>query len=156
MISRWIQFGPSYVHPKPLKPPHHQCFFVFVRYFIGIPANRPAQRHLYSVSSNLPQIGTPLDKPQCLTCSVLPIAENNHDLFLYSHPGQIEVTSRFSSWSDKKEWSEDQELRAENSKSSKSQRRAEEAHRKRKSKAKATKSKIFCFAKIFFVIKTQF
>lgn len=138
MISRWCQFGPSHLDLKP-------TFTLLHRYYIGIPANRPAQRHLYSVSSNLPQVGSALNNPICLTCST-PMAtdssSNNHDLFMYSHhPGQVEVTSRFNSWTDKKEWSEDQELKAENSKSSKSsQRRAEEAHRKKKSKSKPTQS----------------
>ncbi|XP_036146942.1 dipeptidyl aminopeptidase-like protein 6 isoform X3 [Monomorium pharaonis] len=39
-------------------------------YFIGIPYMRPGQRHLYRVSSTLPQTGSPLRPAICLTCTI--------------------------------------------------------------------------------------
>lgn len=39
------------------------------RYFIGIPAMRPGQRHLYYVSSILPHVGSSLYPAVCITCT---------------------------------------------------------------------------------------
>lgn len=44
-------------------------FTILIRYFIGIPSMRPGQRHLYRVSSILPNMGSPLYPAVCLTCT---------------------------------------------------------------------------------------
>ena len=36
---------------------------------MGIPASRPSQRHLYRVSSVIPQVGSSLHSAMCLSCS---------------------------------------------------------------------------------------
>lgn len=38
-------------------------------YFLGIPAMRPGQRHLYYVSSLLPRVGSSLQPAVCITCT---------------------------------------------------------------------------------------
>ncbi|KAF7993846.1 hypothetical protein HCN44_011115 [Aphidius gifuensis] len=46
-------------------------------YFIGIPPMKPAQRHLYRVSSVIPVTGTSLLPATCITCVVVPAHENH-------------------------------------------------------------------------------
>lgn len=40
------------------------------RYYLGTPEMAPAQIHLYSVSSEPPDVGSPLPLPTCITCPV--------------------------------------------------------------------------------------
>ncbi|XP_011502782.1 PREDICTED: dipeptidyl aminopeptidase-like protein 6 [Ceratosolen solmsi marchali] len=47
-------------------------------YFMGIPTNRPSQRHLYRVSSQIPQVGRSLHSAICLSCSVFSKHENHN------------------------------------------------------------------------------
>ncbi|KAL1455165.1 hypothetical protein WDU94_009277 [Cyamophila willieti] len=47
-------------------------------YYLGTPAGYPAQSHLYSVSTELPQAGTPLPTPLCLTCSEISSTGHSH------------------------------------------------------------------------------
>ncbi|CAG5083318.1 Similar to DPP10: Inactive dipeptidyl peptidase 10 (Homo sapiens) [Cotesia congregata] len=72
-------------------------------YFLGIPAGRPGQRHLYKVSSVLPEVGSSLYPAFCITCPVSMIRGN----YMYAldnenhiHSGMLSVSS---GWSEEKE-----------------------------------------------------
>ncbi|XP_053979176.1 inactive dipeptidyl peptidase 10 isoform X1 [Hylaeus volcanicus] len=55
-------------------------------YFIGIPAMRPGQRHLYYVKSELPHVGSSLHPAVCMTCTeILDGSRNNHRKTLARH-----------------------------------------------------------------------
>lgn len=49
----------------------------FHRYFIGVPPMKPSQRHLYRVSSIIPETGTSLLPATCITCVIPPPPENH-------------------------------------------------------------------------------
>ncbi|XP_057333646.1 dipeptidyl aminopeptidase-like protein 6 [Microplitis mediator] len=75
-------------------------------YFLGIPAGRPGQRHLYRVSSVLPEVGSSLYPAFCITCPVSIMRGNN----LYQsendnniHSGMLSVSS---DWSENKDWND--------------------------------------------------
>jgi hypothetical protein len=47
---------------------------------MGIPTNQPSQRHLYRVSSQIPQVGRSLHSAICLSCSTTSNFEHHYDL----------------------------------------------------------------------------
>ncbi|XP_063983227.1 uncharacterized protein LOC135165658 [Diachasmimorpha longicaudata] len=51
-------------------------------YFIGIPPSKPGQRHLYRVSSILPEVGSALHPAVCITCAapVIPVNQTSPDI----------------------------------------------------------------------------
>ncbi|KAG8038791.1 hypothetical protein G9C98_000346 [Cotesia typhae] len=72
-------------------------------YFLGIPAGRPGQRHLYKVSSVLPEVGSSLYPAFCITCpasmtrgNYMYVSDNEN----YVHSGMLSVSS---GWSEERE-----------------------------------------------------
>ncbi|KAL0116963.1 hypothetical protein PUN28_010084 [Cardiocondyla obscurior] len=78
-------------------------------YFIGIPFTRPGQRHLYRVSSTLPQMGSSLHPAVCLTCTVSSDMTNNDE---------NEHRTSSSSWQggliNRNEWHDQHEIHIDN------------------------------------------
>ncbi|XP_034933763.1 inactive dipeptidyl peptidase 10 [Chelonus insularis] len=72
-------------------------------YFLGIPSLKPAQRHLYRVSSVLPEIGSSLHPAFCITC-VASTPENHSSLIETESEFQLGL-SGVSGWLDT-DWSE--------------------------------------------------
>ncbi|XP_043277514.1 inactive dipeptidyl peptidase 10 isoform X2 [Venturia canescens] len=83
-------------------------------YFIGIPPLRPGQRHLYRVSSILPEIGRSLHPAVCITCSKAAKAEGRYALSDSETDLHAGIANRYSSWTDQNDWSEQYEADVEN------------------------------------------
>ncbi|KAK0157917.1 hypothetical protein PV328_011602 [Microctonus aethiopoides] len=76
-------------------------------YFIGIPPLRPGQRHLYRVSSLLPEVGSSLHPPFCLSCSTLNNSENRSTIANSDYSEfRIESTNPHFSTLDGNDWSD--------------------------------------------------
>ncbi|XP_066603437.1 inactive dipeptidyl peptidase 10 isoform X2 [Prorops nasuta] len=98
-------------------------------YFIGIPAQRPSQRHLYRVSSVLPEVGTSLYPPVCITCSAVPKLNDGSFVENESH-----ATSKHGEWAEKTDWHEPEEVKTETE--------SPERPRKRKDRRKKSNAKV--------------
>ncbi|KAL2733680.1 inactive dipeptidyl peptidase 10-like isoform X1 [Vespula squamosa] len=97
-------------------------------YFIGIPPMRPGQRHLYRVSSLLPQVGSSLHPAICITCNAQSMKINNDQSSYHTT-----FSDRRNGWMGT-DWHEDYDVQTE-SPEDKEQRRAKEKAKKQKSKA---------------------
>lgn len=85
-------------------------FTFSIRYFIGIPPKRPGQRHLYRVSSVVPEAGLSLVPAICLTCTTSSVmgSDNENGHWIASPNRQNDpVTTR-------NEWHEDDEIQIDN------------------------------------------
>ncbi|XP_043666745.1 inactive dipeptidyl peptidase 10 isoform X1 [Vespula pensylvanica] len=100
-------------------------------YFIGIPPMRPGQRHLYRVSSLLPQVGSSLHPAICITCNAQSTKINNDQSSYHTT-----FSDRRNGWMGT-DWHEDYDVQTE-SPEDKEQRRAKEKAKKQKSKASHT------------------
>jgi hypothetical protein len=77
---------------------------LYCRYYLGIPEGRPGQLHLYRTSSSPPQVGVPLNAPQCLTCQ--PEQPSHHPYSAY-YASMAGGRSGANSEGESEEWGEE-------------------------------------------------
>lgn len=103
---------------------------------------RPGQRHLYRVSSLLPQVGSSLHPAICITCNAQSTKINNDQSNYHTT-----FSDRRNGWMGT-DWHEDYDVQTE-SPEDKEQRRGKEKAKKQKSKASHASSEYTTLVTIF-------